>query len=298
MNRYNLISILALLVLVVALPLYALQEGGRLQNAQAQLQQQYVSEASDTYVENCAVCHGANGEGVGVMPPLNNAALTEADPGLLYDTISRAAHGTAMAAWHLDEGGILDDYEIESLVTLLRFGDWELVSTVADAMGFIPPAVEKPYVSDAILLENVPADDPHQCKECHEDPEVHLDKFGLDCSRCHVTAAWEPAQLTRHLFRLDHGGEGKVACETCHQERYDEHTCYGCHDHQPDEMQAVHAEEDILEYEECALCHPTGSEGEGTRYRVQNPRPVSSSSQEILGGVSLDQDWASMLTGE
>jgi mono/diheme cytochrome c family protein len=267
-----------------------------MQSAQDELRRQYVSEASDVYIDNCAVCHGSDGQGIGVMPPLNTLGQANADPGMLYDTIARAAHGTAMASWHLDEGGVLDEYQIEGLVTLLRYGDWEQVRAVADTKGFIPPAVEKAYESDAVLLENVPADDPHQCKECHEDPEVHLDQFGLDCSRCHVTAAWVPAQLTRHLFRLDHGGEGKVACETCHQERYDQHTCYGCHDHQPDEMQEVHAQEDILEFEACAQCHPTGVEGEGTRYRVQYPKQAPS--EDVLGGLSSDQDWAAMLAGE
>lgn len=296
MNKYNLISIMALLALVVAVPLYAMQEGGRLQNAQKSLREQYVLEASDTYVDNCAVCHGSQGEGIGVMPPLNNPALSQADGGMLYDTISRAAHGTAMASWHMDEGGILNQYQIEGLVTLLRYADWEQVSAVADSRGFIPPMVEKAYESDAILLENVSEDDPHQCKECHEDPEVHLGKFGLDCSRCHVTAAWAPAQLTRHLFRLDHGGEGKVACETCHQDSYEEHTCYGCHDHQPDEMQEVHAQEDIPDYEECAICHPTGIEGEGTRFRVQYHNQISN--QDALDEVSLGGDWNVLSAGD
>ena len=296
MNKYNLISIVALLALVVAVPWYAMQEQGRLQNAQEALRKQYVLEASDTYVENCAVCHGSKGQGIGAMPPLNNPALSQADGAMLYDTISRAAHGTAMASWHLDQGGILNDYQIESLVTLLRYADWEQVSAVADIRGFIPPVVEEVYESDAILLENVPEDDPHQCKDCHDDPEVHLGQFGLDCSRCHVTAAWVPAQLTRHLFRLDHGGEGKVACETCHQDRYDEHTCYGCHDHQPDEMQEVHANEDIPEYEGCAICHPTGIEGEGTRYRAQYHNQIFN--QDALGEVSSGQDWNVVLAGE
>ena len=296
MNRYNLISILALLVLVAAVPLYALQEGERMQSAQEQLRRQFVVEASGVYIDNCAVCHGANGEGVGVMPALNNPALADADPGLLYNTISRAAHGTAMAAWHIDEGGLLNAFQIESLVTLLRYGNWDQVSALADAEGFIPPAVEQAYESDAVLLENVSADDPHQCVECHEDPEVHVGLFGLDCSRCHVTAAWVPAKLTRHLFRLDHGGEGEVACETCHVDTYVEHTCYGCHDHQPEEMQQVHAEEDIFEYDDCALCHPTGVEDEGTQYRVQYPQETVS--EQPPGGFSLDPDWAAMFAGE
>jgi len=290
MNKYNLISIFALLTLVVAIPLYALREGARLQSAQQELQQQYVQEATAVYVENCAVCHGGQGEGIGAMPPLNNPALSEADAGLLFDTIARAAHGTAMASWHLDEGGLLSEYQIEGLVALLRFGDWGQVRAVADAQGFVPPEISQAYSSDALLLEGVSQEDPHQCKGCHDDPEVHAGTFGLDCSRCHVTAAWVPAQLTRHVFRLDHGTEGKVACETCHVDNYVENTCYGCHDHQPDEMQTVHEQEGLPEYEDCAVCHPTGAEGEGTRYRVDYDNRAS----DVIGGLGDGQDWAAL----
>lgn len=101
-----------------------------------------------------------------------------------------------------------------------------------------------------------------ECVACHEDPEVHAGEFGLECDRCHTTAAWLPAQLTRHLFQLDHGDEGEVACETCHVGSYVVYTCYECHDHQAAEMDEVHRTEGIDELEPCGACHPTGREGE------------------------------------
>jgi hypothetical protein len=61
-------------------------------------------------------------------------------------------------------------------------------------------------------------------------------------------------------------------------------------------MQQVHADEDIFEYDDCALCHPTGAEGEGTRYRVQYPEEPTS--EQPIGGFSSDQDWAAMFAGE
>ena len=100
------------------------------------------------------------------------------------------------------------------------------------------------------------------CTDCHEDPEVHAGEFGLHCDWCHTTAAWSPAQLTVHIFRLDHGDQGEVACETCHTGAYVAHTCYGCHDHQPAEMLELHAQEGIDQLEPCGECHPTGLEGE------------------------------------
>lgn len=111
--------------------------------------------------------------------------------------------------------------------------------------------------------EQVFAGTPQDCLSCHEDPEVHVGLFGLECDRCHTAQAWVPAELTRHLFPLDHGGEGEIVCETCHENSYVELTCYGCHDHLLGEMIEIHAAEDIDEgvdvvEEKCIDCHPTG----------------------------------------
>jgi hypothetical protein len=101
-----------------------------------------------------------------------------------------------------------------------------------------------------------------ECVACHPDPDVHLGQFGLDCVRCHGVAAWTPAELTLHIFYLDHGGEGQVECEVCHVDTYVVYTCYGCHDHEPAEMREAHAQEGIDEFEACDQCHPTGQQGE------------------------------------
>jgi len=100
------------------------------------------------------------------------------------------------------------------------------------------------------------------CAGCHEEPEVHVGQFGVDCGRCHTAVAWVPAELREHVFRLDHGGEGEVGCETCHGGRYTEYSCYGCHEHGQAEMEGFHAGEGIEELEPCGECHPTGREGE------------------------------------
>ena len=43
-------------------------------------------------------------------------------------------------------------------------------------------------------------DDPHQCLDCHEEPDIHAELFGINCARCHNTATWKPAVLTKHVF--------------------------------------------------------------------------------------------------
>ena len=102
------------------------------------------------------------------------------------------------------------------------------------------------------------------CVDCHEEPAVHLGTFGVDCARCHGTAAWTPAELRQHDFFLDHGSEQRLECEVCHVETYTAVTCYGCHDHEPQETRRLHLEAGVAEaeIEGCATCHPTGQPGE------------------------------------
>jgi hypothetical protein len=107
---------------------------------------------------------------------------------------------------------------------------------------------------------------PQECVACHAEPEIHAGFFGLECQLCHTTQAWTPAALSQHDFPLDHGGLGEVACETCHSGNvYVEYTCYGCHDHTPEEIQPKHLEEGISpeELPACVNCHPDGGKAEG-----------------------------------
>ena len=59
-----------------------------------------------------------------------------------------------------------------------------------------------------------------------------------------------------------HVDQLEVECETCHTGTYTVYTCYGCHDHEPGDMQTVHATEGIVELEPCGDCHPTGQPDE------------------------------------
>ncbi len=113
-------------------------------------------------------------------------------------------------------------------------------------------------------VDQVYRDTPRECVACHLEPEIHLGLFGIACESCHSTEAWSPANLTSHTFPLDHGDQGMVACETCHVASYVEYTCYGCHEHQPGEIQSEHQEEGIspIELVDCVACHPNGLEDE------------------------------------
>jgi hypothetical protein len=99
-----------------------------------------------------------------------------------------------------------------------------------------------------------------KCVDCHAEPEIHAGSFGLDCQYCHVTDAWTPAQLKMHMFPLDHGSDTISDCQLCHTETYAVYTCYGCHEHQQNEIETKHLEVGIPQEKinECAACHPTG----------------------------------------
>jgi hypothetical protein len=103
---------------------------------------------------------------------------------------------------------------------------------------------------------------PAECAGCHAEPEMHAGVFGTDCAACHTTGAWVPAALREHTFPLDHGEQGELACATCHTEAYPAYTCYGCHEHNPEETQREHTEEGITaeRLSACAECHPNGEE--------------------------------------
>jgi mono/diheme cytochrome c family protein len=285
MNKYTIVSLVALLIVVAALPVYALFESGRMGRAQRVLADLYVAEGADMYVENCASCHGADGLGVGAMPALNNPALAKADREVLYDTIAHSPHGTVMSAWHVDEGGALNNFQVEGLVTLIMSADWTEVSQLATIKGFQEPAPPDPQAMLARMESGT--EDPHECRACHEEPELHAERFGLNCSRCHTLEAWKPALLLRHTFALDHGGDGQVACQTCHTHNYFENTCYECHDHDPVEMEAVHEEEGITELEPCAECHPTGASGEAEQLGYGREGQVG---EIVLPGLDSDND--------
>jgi mono/diheme cytochrome c family protein len=291
MNKYVAIGIIALLIVVAALPVYALLEPYRMDVAQASLRQRFVAEGAGLYVANCVHCHGVDGGGIGPMPALNNPALATVDREVLYDTIAHSPHGTAMAAWHVDEGGILSGYQVEGLVSLITNADWGRVEALAAKHRVVIPTPVAP-MEELATMEASTGEvlDPHECRACHEEPAVHADRFGLNCSRCHTLQAWKPAQLTRHVFYLDHGDGGKLACQTCHTESYAGHTCYGCHDHDPGEMQAAHATEEIYAYDNCAECHPTGEAGEAARLGYGLSGQASNAGDNGRGGGTLDLD--------
>lgn len=261
MNRYDFVTVVALFTLVVALPIYALSEPERMENAQENLQWQRITGAGELYLSACAACHGLDGEGQGDMPSLNKPSLRESSREFLFQIIANNTRGTAMAAWHLSEGGPLSRAQIEQLVTLIQTDDWSRVRVLAEQKGLTPPAIEQHSIEQVVVNRRTQPD-PHECRACHAEPSLHANQFGGDCARCHALDTWRPAMLVRHTFPLDHGSVENLACQTCHISTYTRHTCRQCHEHQPPQLSAAHAAVDVVTTEDCIVCHPTGQPGE------------------------------------
>ncbi|MBN2471526.1 MAG: c-type cytochrome [Anaerolineae bacterium] len=89
------------------------------------------------YAENCAACHGANGEGTTLAPAVNSTELrARMDDAALVRVIEQGVPGTLMAAWN----AALTDTETADLVSLIR--RWEEI----EAAGIEMPVVEAPAI--------------------------------------------------------------------------------------------------------------------------------------------------------
>ncbi len=138
MRLHYLIGFTAAFGLAAALGTYMLFEAVRLEDAQSALLARQVSDGQVYYAENCAVCHGAAGEGLGANPPLDSAGLRDMDYATLYKVIARGRYETAMPAWSLTDGGPLNDAQIEALIALIQHGDWAVTQMIVADLGLAP----------------------------------------------------------------------------------------------------------------------------------------------------------------
>lgn len=168
----------ALLLIVSALGFYIINEPNRIVGAQNNVIAFQLDESMTLYAENCSVCHGLNGEGIGATPPLDSTALRTMPYDDIYKTIARGRYQTAMPAWALEDGGPLSDYQIDELTTLILYGDWYETGDRTVNLGFAPLI---PFTTDpdpALLAEiaNLPDGSTLQ---------TAVQLFAANCVACH-----------------------------------------------------------------------------------------------------------------
>lgn len=110
-------------LILAAFQLYLNREPARIQAVQAADRQQLISAGQALYLQNCASCHGAEGEGADA-PALNSKQfLTAAHDETLFGLIVSGIPGSEMPAWSQAHGGPFTDEEIRQMVAFIR--SWE-----------------------------------------------------------------------------------------------------------------------------------------------------------------------------
>jgi mono/diheme cytochrome c family protein len=148
------VGFVAAVTIVVGLGLAIAREPARIVTAENQILETQLDEATAIYAEQCAVCHGIEGEGIGSNPPLDSEALRTSDFDTLLKTIARGRFDTAMPAWALEEGGPLSDYQVSELVALVQSGNWSTVADQVVNLGYAPliPFSAEP---DPVIYEQI-----------------------------------------------------------------------------------------------------------------------------------------------
>jgi cytochrome c oxidase cbb3-type subunit 3 len=120
-----------------------------------------VSDFATLYSQNCAGCHGANGQNGPAIDLANPEYQALVDDATLRKWISGGMPGTEMAAFAQSAGGMLTDAQVNALIAGMR-KRWSQANVFTGAS---PP----PYAQDH-------AGDPHQgqqsyqarCAACHD----------------------------------------------------------------------------------------------------------------------------------
>ena len=132
----QILAMVLLLVLAVAsLGAYVWFDNGRRTEARSEILTKDAERAAWTFANNCRECHGNDGRGSEsdaslVGPALNtpnntyafltdNQGQLEALQNEYRYTITCGRNGTPMPPWSLDQGGSLDGFKIDNLVTLI-----------------------------------------------------------------------------------------------------------------------------------------------------------------------------------
>jgi len=182
MRKWTIIGFIATVIIAVVLPVYAMNEADRMINAQASLLATSIEHGQVVYAENCVVCHGTDGEGIGAYPSLANEGVQSMDYDILFKVIERGRYDTAMAAWGVNEGGVLNDQQIDQVIAMIQQGDWAETALTVNRLGLSPPVVISIEISDDILADL--ADLPHG-----EAIVNGLPIYAANCIGCHGAQA-------------------------------------------------------------------------------------------------------------
>lgn len=124
------------LAILIVFQVYLLREPTRLESDAQRDLEQSVDAGEQIFAQQCAACHGNEGQG-GIGPALNaKSLLTSVGDDQLFGLVRTGVPGTAMPAWAQDFGGPLTDEEVRQVVSFVRA--WE-PSAVDVTAAVLPP---------------------------------------------------------------------------------------------------------------------------------------------------------------
>lgn len=128
-------------------------------------EEEVLQHGRELFAENCAACHGADGEGIS-GPALNEAIFLEkAGDGVLFATIQTGRPNTAMPAWGQAYGGALTNDDVQALVSFIRSYEENAPEAAA-----AQPSEEEPGLYSAEIAAQ--AFQKGGCGACHTIPGV------------------------------------------------------------------------------------------------------------------------------
>jgi hypothetical protein len=117
--------------------------------------------------------------------------------------------------------------------------------------------MKKSHFNHALLQKTTS----EQCQNCHKPPtdSLHQQITG-HCAQCHNQEQWKPTTFD-HTQYFSLTGDHNTRCVTCHEGNdYSHYTCYGCHEHSPENIRRKHIKEGINNFDNCVDCHRSASE--------------------------------------
>lgn len=181
-NTLKILGLMATFIIVLIVPLYTWLEPIQQEKLLNEYYTHAVLTATDLYAENCAVCHGAAGEGIGDNPALNTEAVQMMSATDLARTIARGRNNTLMAAWSSEEDGIFSNPQIDDFVTFIQQANWDYVAARIDELGLTPPPLIAMEVPDELLADLAAMPD-------GEVLSAGLLVYAENCAACHGSNA-------------------------------------------------------------------------------------------------------------
>lgn len=122
-SAYISVSFILTLAILFSFQLYISREPGRIEADQSREQLIAITAGRSLYFENCAMCHGDQGEGVDA-PPLNDKNfLLNTTNDRMFSLIGSGVPSSEMPAWNQVHGGPFTDQQVNQLVAFIR--EWE-----------------------------------------------------------------------------------------------------------------------------------------------------------------------------